>query len=316
LIRRGLGWWDLSGAIVTTLACLWTQVGVYVAAPLLCVAILLAVFRKRWRWCAWGLLVSGILISLLALLSWGDADLWYRETWQVDPTRAKAENSPLGTKAFHLVVPSQGPPARIYQLIPPSSARDIEINTVTLGAWMWATRPVEVNSPILQIYAGNQQYSRVFSVTETPVFHAISVTLTGDVARSWIMLSLPMSVEQAGVEVFFDGVVLAEGAFPLNESPDFENQNARRGLWGGQPFENLVRNPSAEIGGRASVCGQIRRWRSPITSGRQWRCMPSGTGRAGAGISAALPPIYSVRCGGGLVGIMCHSWGINPIVDF
>jgi hypothetical protein len=49
-----------------------------------------------------------------------------------------------------------------------------------------------------------------------------------------------------GVKIYFDGVVLAEGAFPIEQPPIYEDRNAASGLWEDQAFINLVRNPSAE----------------------------------------------------------------------
>jgi hypothetical protein len=255
LIRRGLGWMDLLGAIVTIAAWLYTLPGVYIVTPLLGIAVLFALSRKRLRWCAWGLLFSVLLAGLLAITTWGDADLWYRETWQAEPTRVDKQGVPLGKRAFQLVAPSQQPPARLYQMIPSTSVRRLEGKTVTLGAWMWATRPLEVNSPILKVNDGDRKYAGVFNVTETPAFHAITATLTGDISRAWVVLSLIGSKEYAGTDVFFDGVVLAEGSFPLDVPPNFKNSAGSRGMWGDHPFTNLVRNPSAEIAGL-----RIRLW--------------------------------------------------------
>jgi hypothetical protein len=254
LIRRGLGWINLLGAIITIVACLWTLPGVYIATPLFGAAVLFALFRKRLRWCAWGLLFCSLIASFLAIITWGDADLWYRETWQAEPTREDIQDAPLGKRAFQLIVPSQQPPARLYQLIPPTNVRRLAGKTVTLGAWMWATRPLEVNSPILQVYEGDRQFTGLFNVTETPAFHAITATLTCDASRAWVVLSSTNN-EYAGTDVFYDGVVLAEGSFPLDVPPNFENQAGRRGVWGDLPFTNLVRNPSAEIAGL-----RIRLW--------------------------------------------------------
>jgi len=254
LIRRSPGWIDLLGAMVTVVACLWTLPGLYIAAPLFGAALLFALFRERLRWCAWGLLFCGLTAGLLVMITWGDADLWYRETWQAEPTREDVQEAPLGKGVFQLVVPSQEPPARLYQLIPPTNVRGLAGKTVTLGAWMWATRPLEVNSPILQVYEGDRRFTGLFSVTETPAFHAVTATITGDASRAWVVLSLD-SNDYAGTDVFFDGVVLAEGSFPLDVAPNFENQAGRRGMWGDNPFTNLVRNPSAEIAG-----SRIRLW--------------------------------------------------------
>jgi hypothetical protein len=255
LIRRGLGWLDFSVVVLSAAACLWTLNSMYSVAPLFGAALLFALFRKRSRWCAWGLLLLGVITGLLAIITWGDADVWYRETWQAEPSSKNTQSSPLGKKALQLVVPSQSPSSRLYQLIPPPSARNLEGKTVTLGAWIWATHPLEVNSPILVLSDGFKQYSGTFRITETPVFHAITATLAGETRRSWIILSLPASIENNGVGVFFDGVVLAEGSFPLTETPVFDNQGATHGLWGGHSFTNLVRNPSAEM-----VGPRIRLW--------------------------------------------------------
>jgi hypothetical protein len=46
--------------------------------------------------------------------------------------------------------------------------------------------------------------------------------------------------------VFYDGVVMAEGARPLDEIPQFDDASAQQGTWGGLRFQNLLRNASAE----------------------------------------------------------------------
>ena len=255
LIQRGVGWLDISGAVFTAAACLWTFSGVYIAAPLLGLTFLFALFRKRWRWVPWGLSISGVIIALIAIVTWGDADLWYRETWQDALTRSNRMDTPLGKRALQLVVPSQWPATSLFQLVPPSSAKELSGKTVTLGAWMWANHPLQINSPSLQLNAGNHQYTGTFKVTETPAFHAFTAILTGETAHTWVILSLPISVGDAGTVVFFDGVVLAEGSYPLDVPPIFDNSNGTRGLWGNLPFVNLVRNPSAE---RAGL--RIRLW--------------------------------------------------------
>lgn len=255
LIRRGMRWYDLLGAILSAAACIWMLSVVYVAIPLLVITLLLATLRGRWRWFAWGTMFLSLIACFLAMITWGDSGLWYRETWQTKPTLGEPLDAPLGKKAFQLVVPSQGPPARLYQLIPPINSRELIGKTITLGAWVWATRPIQVSSPILEMDDGTLQYASQFDVTETPTFHAITATLTGETARAWMILSLPDSAEDAGTVVYYDGLVLVDGLYSTDEPPYFENVDGTRGVWGNIPFNNLVRNPSAEKTGP-----RIRLW--------------------------------------------------------
>jgi hypothetical protein len=49
--------------------------------------------------------------------------------------------------------------------------------------------------------------------------------------------------------VFYDGLVLAEGEYPLDSNPVFGTTMGAYGEWGGKPFQNLLQNPSAEKAG-------------------------------------------------------------------
>jgi hypothetical protein len=48
-----------------------------------------------------------------------------------------------------------------------------------------------------------------------------------------------------GERVYYDGLVLVEGARPLDQVPSYDGQG-ETGQWGGAPFVNYIRNPSAE----------------------------------------------------------------------
>jgi hypothetical protein len=49
--------------------------------------------------------------------------------------------------------------------------------------------------------------------------------------------------------IYYDGLVLAEGARPIGEPPVFADEDGSRGEWGGLPFQNMLRNGSAENAG-------------------------------------------------------------------
>jgi hypothetical protein len=54
---------------------------------------------------------------------------------------------------------------------------------------------------------------------------------------------------EKNITVYYDGIVLAEGVRPLDEPPSFADATGEQGKWGDQPFDNLIRNGSAERGG-------------------------------------------------------------------
>jgi hypothetical protein len=64
----------------------------------------------------------------------------------------------------------------------------------------------------------------------------------------WIALSIGIP-DDAHIQAFFDGFILAEGIRPEAIPPKFTSLDGLRGEWGGQPFVNLLRNPSLEQGG-------------------------------------------------------------------
>lgn len=255
LIRRGFGWFDLSVAVLAMLACLFAISIVYIAGPLMGVAIIFSLLRHRWRWVPWMVFLLVVIGVVYLVFTWGDVYLWYRDTGQVKNNRSTRIEAPLGKHAFQLIVPPDGLPASLYQLLPPTISSGLTGKTITLGAWIWATHPIQIYSPILYLYDKQIQYYGSFDITEVPSFYAITATINSGTARSWIILSTNPSEDEAGTEVFFDGVVLADGSYPVNESPIFENFDGTRGSWGNLPFVNLIRNSSAEISGP-----RIRLW--------------------------------------------------------
>ncbi len=49
-------------------------------------------------------------------------------------------------------------------------------------------------------------------------------------------------VENQDAIIYFSEVVLVEGAWPVNLPPQFTDKDGTKGIWGNQPFVNLVRN--------------------------------------------------------------------------
>jgi hypothetical protein len=249
LVRRGFTWIDFVWALAACLAGLLTKRTTFVAVPLLGLALLLALFparRRKWVWVFGGIILA---LGMIAIFDWGDAWLWYRKTSQSAAARLLQAASPVGQSAFRVEVNSLDAPSQLIQIIPTGQASQMSGNTLTLGAWMWASRPAQVLAPTLVVYDGDQvfTFTQPVAVTTTPQFFAISLSLTGNTTRSWVILD-PRPAE-VPLTVYYDGLTLAEGDFTFMAAPVFADPRGERGRWGGAAFENLLRNASAEQSG-------------------------------------------------------------------
>jgi hypothetical protein len=246
LVQRGASWQTLLWVVTTCALCLFTKRSVYIALPLLGIALLFAFLRGRYRVLAWGLVIVAAFLGIVAVFSWGDAALWYRDSAQNHPTRSYEPETPVGKAAFRLTVQPGYPAVKLVQIIPPETASQLSGNPVTLGAWIWASQPIEINSVQLQVFDGSQSFGERVRITESPQFFATTFEPKGNTRRAWVVLEPGVkSGDTNPIEIYFDGVILADGDFPLDETPLLMN-NGSVGTWGGIPFENKLRNNSAE----------------------------------------------------------------------
>jgi hypothetical protein len=99
----------------------------------------------------------------------------------------------------------------------------------------------------LNVFYDDQEFSENILVTETPQFYALSFTPKDNTQRLWITLQPFKNLDiDNPVDIYYDGVILVEGEFPLDKAPQF-TEDGSSGTWNGTQFMNLVRNPSAEI---------------------------------------------------------------------
>ncbi len=246
LIRRGMSIWTLLWVIGATGLCLFTKRSVFIALPLFGVAILFAVFRGKWRKIAWGLMLLSGIIGIFAIFTWGDAIFWYRDTLQNFPTRISLSESPEGEAVFRIMIQPEDFAVELVQIIPSEIASELSGEPLTLGAWIWASAPVEIDGAKLQSYNSKEVFSEKFAVDGIPRFYAITFIPTGNTSRLWVRLEPGKHLDVDNpVEIYYDGVVLAKGEFPLDEAPYFAGDSLT-GTWGGVPFKNLLRNGSAE----------------------------------------------------------------------
>ena len=249
LVRRGLNWRDLLWSLAFATLGLFTRQTAYLAILILPFAVVLAWYsrvRPIWRAIAWA--GGGLIVVFVtaAFFTWGDAAWWYRHTLQPALDRAKTTQAPLGEYALYLETRPQEIPGRLVQALPIEQARQLAGKQFTLGAWMWASRPVDVRSPELYVFARGKGYSSLITLTTEPQFFAFSTLLGRDTIRSWVILEPNKAPQAQPLEVFYDGLVLVEGAFPADIPPEFTSPSAESGTWAGIPFTNLIRNASAE----------------------------------------------------------------------
>ena len=246
LIKRGLSFWTLLWVLVATILCLFMKRSVFVALPLLGVALVFGIFRGKWRKVAWGLMIILGIVGIFAIFTWGDAALWYRDTLQNFPTRESRSESPEGEAVFRLSVQPEDTAVELVQIIPTKLARELSGESLTLGAWIWASQLIEINTAQMRVYHHQQNFGEKIVVDETPRFYSMTITPIGNTERLWVLLEPGRNlIVDAPVDIYYDGVVLTKGEFPNDVPPQFD-EGGSSGTWDGVPFQNLVRNASAE----------------------------------------------------------------------
>jgi hypothetical protein len=111
---------------------------------------------------------------------------------------------------------------------------------------MWASKPVQARTPILS--DNKQQFFAPVDLGTEPKYFAISLKLSKE-AYNRLWISLAPAASDPSATIYYDGLTLAEGERPLDSPPSFSSPDGQQGVWGGQPFYNLIRNGSAEQAG-------------------------------------------------------------------
>ncbi len=248
LIRRGYSILNLLWVLVSAGLCYFTKSTALYALVLLPLVIILAFAHGRLRWLSWGVLVVCAVAAIITIVEWGDAALWGRSTLQTEPTRQKSTLAPLGEYAFQIKVLPGTNAERDFQLhqLLDLTPNILQNKPVTIGAWMWASRSIKASTPVFNTFDGSEALHQVVDLTQTPTFFAFSVDVPGNAERNWLTLSPYLGAVNEPVTVYYDGLVVLEGSWPLGQPPSFDNPDGRAGEWGGKRFTNLVRNPSAE----------------------------------------------------------------------
>jgi hypothetical protein len=249
LVRRGYSLWGLALLAMGMITCLLSKTTAYAGLPVALLAIPLA-RRKAWpRWILYtvlGLVVIGAVLGL----RWHRPASWYRVDF--DNGTQKVGDAPVGNWVFEQV--ANYPNADMWQALPGSTVKELRGQPVTIGAWMRADHDQVLKHPPSLLYApdrGNPERilwaEESVTVGEEWQFYATTVTIPDD-AQCMVYQMLASGEYAAEYTIQYDGVVMAAGEWPLDDPPQFENRAASRGVWGGEAFDNLLLNASAERG--------------------------------------------------------------------
>ncbi len=256
LVRRGLALLPLLWMVAIAVLSYYTKDTTYLIYPLFLLVLVFTFLRGSKRWLAWTVVALGLVFGLFAVIGWGDAVDWYRSTAQYTPTSVSNPQAVVGKRVFQLesqaeITPNWVDP--LFQPVPVLTGPGLPGNTYTLGGWMWASQPVKFHTP--ELGSTGKQVSNDIELGLDPTFFAITLTVPGGhFERVWVNLRGWKKATLSYI-VYYDGLVLAEGARPLDQPPVYADVDASQGEWGGRPFQNLLRNASAEKTGL-----RIRPW--------------------------------------------------------
>jgi hypothetical protein len=257
ILNHGLSLKRLIGLFVILMAGYFTKNTTIPAFPLTFFLLLFAIFKNRSRWLPITITGGVIVLVILFSIRWGDAAFWYRVSYQSQPTRVKTDKAPFGEYAFRVVEPD----GYIGQFLSTPQVRPFRNKTITVGAWMWADRPVTAMAPQITTYTANAQVfnsePKSVELTEIPTFVSHTTFIQNDAVKAWLTVNSTfiqndtvnawLTVNSTNATVYYDGIVLIPQEFTAGE-PAFPDVDTLSGSWNGIKFENKARNNSAESG--------------------------------------------------------------------
>ena len=244
-LKRGFSPLLLAGWLAALVLCYYARETtrlLIIVAPLV---PLLRLLKKK------AVLIIGAIVCLVAviigmqILTFRDASQWFYIPAQNSPNRIETPQAPYGKYAFSL---KRGERSawKFGQSFSPSTIKTLRKKTLTLGVWIWADQPVQINLPLIQYRTPDglkKSPSQQIQVGISPVFHTTTFYIPYEAGHTWL-IPLP-DFPDGSMRIYYDGFALAEGEFS-STPPVFDNNQLDAGVWDGQPFVNLVRNPSAE----------------------------------------------------------------------
>jgi hypothetical protein len=198
-------------------------------------------WRARLATLGAGVALAAGLALWLQPLTPGGAAYWFDADWEFGHDASLAPrvqtDTPVGSFALETGGKAQN---GIWQFVPEARLAAVRQGPVTWGVWLRATPPVEVTVGLRS--GADWLDQRTLLASPDWRFYAFADPLAGSLDHLALYLGSP---EDEGL-VQYDGTIIAPGEFPGDAPPAFASPDATRGEWGGQPFANLLLNPSGE----------------------------------------------------------------------
>lgn len=252
IIKKGVSPVVLAGWIASITLCFYsrdTTIPLVFLAPFV---LLFRLFRHKTLPLMGTLLLIGIVVGV-KLFTLRDASQWFFSSDGDASNRLQASSAPFGDYVFSL--PAGEKVTAFGQSFAPAFIKPFRNKTLTLGVWMWADMPAQVNLPALEYRTPDgviSSPSTLIEIGTSPAFYTATFDIPYEAGHTWLsIVSLNYTDQTVNVyrdrfvRVYYDGFVLAEGQ-RSSSPPVFEDKTLQSGTWDGEPFINLIRNPSAE----------------------------------------------------------------------
>lgn len=252
IIKKGVSPLVFAGWIASIVLCFYsrdTTIPLVFLAPFV---LLFRLFRYKTLPLMGTLLLIGIVVGV-KLFTLRDASQWFFSSDGDASNRLQASNAPFGDYVFSL--PAGEKVTAFGQSFAPAFIKPFRNKTLTLGVWMWADMPAQVNLPALEYRTPDgviSSPSTIIEIGTSPAFYTVTFDIPYEAGHTWLsIVSLNYTDQTINVyrdrfvRVYYDGFVLAEGQ-RSSSPPVFEDKTLQSGTWDGEPFVNLIRNPSAE----------------------------------------------------------------------
>ena len=231
-IKHGLSIKRFVTLIALSIACYLTKSTVSLALILAIIPIIFGLSRQARQRYAWYALILIALFSLVSIFAWGDAANWARDnSFQIANTRAAVGDAPVGENSFTITKAVGESSHQINQFLSYRQAQSLQGKKVTLGAWIWADKPMSIRSPRLR-YDEQEKYIDI-NISSEKHFYAFSTKIPKDTLNLYVMLSSLSKEPDISGTIYFDGIILAEGNYDTTQTPILNNTDARSGQWGG-----------------------------------------------------------------------------------
>jgi hypothetical protein len=246
LLNRGLKPFEIIWTLSFALLCYFTKSTVYLAVPLFGAVLLFTVFRRKSPMAVWGMLGLVGVVALIAGFTWGNAYLWTPTTDLLNATRVASPNAPAGSYQLVLTASPSIRNPRLNQIVPTNTVAELGGKSVTFGGWVWSSDSTRARISIRT--TGNVIARHEFQPQSEPVFFAAHAIIPVATERMWVEIGATSQNADEQTEVYFDGIMLVDGIYPVGIEPQLDDTHARSGSWDRNSFSNLIRNASGEIG--------------------------------------------------------------------